>query len=150
MSICLASLSDRSTSTSVRRSSSPLCTKRKPPAVKVELPPRSSSLAFSRTSTLAPCSWAARAAHSAALPAPTTITSYGPASAILGPPVLRPASLRTVAAWRKASHIGRHERRRPPPHDRRGVPGLGGRAGAALGVRRLRASGDDRGHRGAF
>src|SRR4051812_39702701 len=104
MSICLASLSDRSTSTSVRRSSNPLWTKRKPPAVKVELPPRSSSLAFSSTSTLAPCSFAERAAHSAALPAPTTITSYGPASAMGGLLILRRTSLRTVAAIRKASH----------------------------------------------
>ena len=52
MNICFASASDRSTSTSLRRSSTPSCTKRKPPAVKVELPPRSSSLAFSSTSTL--------------------------------------------------------------------------------------------------
>src|SRR5579863_1386387 len=105
MNIDFASASDRSTSTSLRRSSTPVCTKRNPPAVNVELPPRSSSLAFSSTSTLAPFSWAARAAHSAALPAPTTITSYGPASAILGLLVLRRASLRTVAAARKASHI---------------------------------------------
>jgi len=39
------------------------------------LPPRSSRPPRSRTTTLAPCSTAANAAHSPALPAPTTITS---------------------------------------------------------------------------
>jgi len=39
------------------------------------LPPASSSFARSRMQTLAPFSWADIAAHIAALPAPTTITS---------------------------------------------------------------------------
>src|SRR5579872_5659601 len=67
---------------SVRRSSTPSWQKRKPPAVKVELPPRSSSVAFSSTSTLTPCSAADSAAHSAALPAPTTMTSHASSAAI--------------------------------------------------------------------
>src|SRR5438105_1064613 len=45
------------------------------PPVKRLLPPRSSALAFSSTSTWAPASHAARAAVKAALPAPTTTTS---------------------------------------------------------------------------
>src|SRR3546814_20554749 len=47
-----------------------------PPAVKRVLPPRSASGARSRTSTCAPFCAAAIAAHIAALPAPTTITSW--------------------------------------------------------------------------
>src|SRR5262245_20664794 len=47
-----------------------------PPAKRL-LPPCSSSLAASSITTLAPWSRAASAAHSAALPLPTTITSYG-------------------------------------------------------------------------
>ena len=57
-------------------SSKDLKAKRKPPAVKNPLPPRQASGAFSSTSTRAPCSCADRAAHIAALPPPTTITSY--------------------------------------------------------------------------
>src|SRR3989442_10152985 len=49
---------------------------RKPPAVKKPLPPRHVSGAFSSTRTRAPCSRAESAAHIAALPPPTTITSY--------------------------------------------------------------------------
>src|SRR5262252_10260131 len=45
------------------------------PPVKRLLPPRSSALAFSSTSTWPPASHAARAAVKAALPAPTTTTS---------------------------------------------------------------------------
>src|SRR3989454_1591499 len=45
-----------------------------PPANRL-LPPASASGAHSRTTTLAPCSRADRAAQSAALPAPTTMTS---------------------------------------------------------------------------
>src|SRR4051812_27442939 len=45
------------------------------PAVNAVLPPRSASGARSSTSTSAPRSRAARAAHMAALPPPTTITS---------------------------------------------------------------------------
>ena len=60
---------------SAATSSRPSCAKRKPPAVKYELPPFSSSGAFSSTSTRAPPSCAEIAAVSAALPAPTTTTS---------------------------------------------------------------------------
>jgi hypothetical protein len=63
-------------STSVAASSIPVWQKRNPPAVKYEFPPFSSSAAFSRMRTLAPFSRAAIAAQSAALPAPTTTTSY--------------------------------------------------------------------------
>src|SRR6266567_4620545 len=49
--------------------------KRNSPPVKAELPPRSDLGAFSSTSTLQPSSRADSPAASAALPAPTTITS---------------------------------------------------------------------------
>src|SRR5262245_40141871 len=49
---------------------------RKPPPVKLELPPRLASGARSSKATLAPCSAADSAAHNAALPPPTTTTSY--------------------------------------------------------------------------
>src|SRR5262245_13272129 len=63
-------------SRTISRSSSKLLNaKRKPPAVKKPLPPRHASGAFSRTSTRAPCSRAESAAHIAALPPPTTMTS---------------------------------------------------------------------------
>ena len=61
--------------TSSHSSSKLLKPKRKPPAVKNELPPRQASGAFSTSSTRAPCSRAERAAHMAALPPPTTMTS---------------------------------------------------------------------------
>ena len=64
-------------------SSKHLKAKRKPPAVKKPLPPRQASGAFSSTSTRAPCSWADSAAHIAALPPPTTITSYRSLIAVL-------------------------------------------------------------------
>src|SRR5438093_9909036 len=70
-----ASSSEISGRMSRRRSSSPWCAKRNPPAVKNELPPRWDSGAFSTTSTDAPAPRAASAAHSAALPPPTTTTS---------------------------------------------------------------------------
>src|SRR6185503_12618053 len=70
-----ASSSLRSGMTSRRRSSRPWWAKRKPPAVKKELPPRSCSGAFSRTSTEAPPSRAASAAQRAALPQPMTMMS---------------------------------------------------------------------------
>src|SRR6266850_689871 len=57
-------------------SSKLLNAKRKPPAVKNPLPPRHVSGAFSTTSVRAPASRADSAAHMAALPPPTTITSY--------------------------------------------------------------------------
>src|SRR3546814_6840115 len=63
-------------SSDLRRSSRPSYTQRIPPAVKRVLPPRSASGARSRTSTCAPFCAAAIAAHIAALPAPTTITSW--------------------------------------------------------------------------
>ena len=47
-----------------------------PPAKRL-LPPDSSSAAASSMATLAPFSRADSAAHKAALPLPTTITSYG-------------------------------------------------------------------------
>src|SRR5215472_8687605 len=62
--------------TSAHTSSKLLKAKRKPPAVKKPLPPRHASGAFSSTTARAPCSWADSAAHIAALPPPTTITSY--------------------------------------------------------------------------
>src|SRR5690606_41432708 len=52
------------------------CATRTGPAVQRELPPDSSSGARSRTRILFTASEAESAAHSAALPAPTTITSY--------------------------------------------------------------------------
>jgi hypothetical protein len=70
-----ASSSEMSGKMSRRRSSSPWWAKRNPPAVKKELPPRWDSGAFSTTSTEAPASRAASAAHSAALPVPATTTS---------------------------------------------------------------------------
>src|SRR5215831_11628698 len=51
------------------------------PAVKRELPPDSSSGARSRSSTRFAVSFAESAAHRAALPPPTTITSYSSATA---------------------------------------------------------------------
>src|SRR5262245_6529175 len=57
-------------------SSTPLYTTRIKPAVKRLLPPASPSGAASSITTLAPCSCAASAAQNAALPPPTTITSY--------------------------------------------------------------------------
>src|SRR5687768_16783572 len=57
-------------------SSEPLYTKRMRPSVYELLPPRSSCGARSSSSTLAPSSAADIAAHNAALPPPTTITSY--------------------------------------------------------------------------
>src|SRR6266446_9874572 len=48
---------------------------RRSPAVKRELPPASASGARSRTSTRFPVSFAESAAHKAALPPPTTMTS---------------------------------------------------------------------------
>src|ERR671930_1539430 len=69
------SLAERSP-TSPYSWSTVLKAKRKPPAVKNELPPRQASGAFSSTRTRAPCSRAESAAHSAALPPPTTMTSY--------------------------------------------------------------------------
>src|SRR6266581_1599798 len=65
--------------TSEHRSSKDVNAKRNPPAVKKPLPPRHSSGAFSRTSTRAPCPRAESAAHIAALPPPTTTTSYADA-----------------------------------------------------------------------
>src|SRR5688500_7284183 len=62
--------------TSSHTSSKLLNAKRNPPAVKKPLPPRHASGAFSSTSTRAPCSRAESAAHMAALPPPTTMTSY--------------------------------------------------------------------------
>src|SRR3954469_25233558 len=59
-------------------SSSPSYTTRKAASVNAELPPRASRGARSRTSTLAPCSAAETAAHMAALPPPTTMTSITP------------------------------------------------------------------------
>src|SRR5215813_11652374 len=53
------------------------------PPVKYVLPPRKYSGAFSSTSTLAPCSRAAIAAHRAALPAPTINRSDGLSTAHL-------------------------------------------------------------------
>ena len=50
--------------------------KRKSPPEKAELPPRHGSGAFSSTRTFAPWSRAASDAQSAALPQPTTTTSY--------------------------------------------------------------------------
>src|SRR5262245_43355172 len=69
------SSSERSPTIS-QTSSKLLNAKRNPPAVKNELPPRQASGAFSTTSTRAPCSRADSAAHMAALPPPTTMTSY--------------------------------------------------------------------------
>ena len=69
------SSSERSPTIS-QTSSKLLNAKRKPPAVKNPLPPRHASGAFSTTSVLAPASRAESAAHMAALPPPTTITSY--------------------------------------------------------------------------
>src|SRR5262245_53007916 len=62
--------------TSSHSSSNDLKANRNPPAVKKPLPPRQASGAFSSTRTRAPCSCADSAAQSAALPPPTTITSY--------------------------------------------------------------------------
>src|SRR5204862_3185889 len=62
--------------TSSHISSKLLNAKRKPPAVKKPLPPRQASGAFSSTRTRAPASRAESAAHMAALPPPTTMTSY--------------------------------------------------------------------------
>ena len=59
-----------------RRSSTPLYTVRIAPAVNLVFPPPNSSVAASKTSTFAPASSAAKAEHMAALPAPTTTTSY--------------------------------------------------------------------------
>src|SRR5712692_9685401 len=70
-----ASSSEISGRMSRRSSSRPAWAKRKPPAVKKELPPRWDSGAFSSTSTEAPASRAASAAQSAALPVPATTTS---------------------------------------------------------------------------
>src|SRR5215470_12821024 len=60
---------------SARRSATPSYTVRMAPAVNAVLPPRSASGARSSTSTSAPASRAASAAHIAALPAPITRTS---------------------------------------------------------------------------
>src|SRR6266446_3809217 len=70
-------------------SSKLLNAKRKPPAVKKPLPPRQASGAFSTTSTRAPCSRADRAAHMAALPPPTTITSTDTLAISSGPPSVK-------------------------------------------------------------
>src|SRR5262249_5282028 len=70
-------------------SSNDLKAKRKPPAVKKPLPPRHASGAFSSTSTRAPCSCADSAAHIAALPPPTTMTSYERESLMTRAPLAR-------------------------------------------------------------
>src|SRR5689334_4880403 len=59
-----------------RRSSTDPYAKRMTPPAKRLLPPCSSSLAASSIATFAPWSFAASAAHNAALPLPTTTTSY--------------------------------------------------------------------------
>src|SRR5262245_19509703 len=73
-----------------------------PPAKRL-LPPCSSSLAASSIATVAPASRADSAAHSAALPLPTTITSY-----CFMPGGSRPESYRTSAP-------GGFQQRIPPP-----------------------------------
>src|SRR5437899_2928032 len=60
--------------------------------VRALLPPRSFFGAFSRIPTVTPCSRAASAAHRAALPAPTTSTSYCSSSATTPPHSARPAA----------------------------------------------------------
>src|SRR5580700_704343 len=71
------------------------------PAVKRELPPRSASGAASTINTDAPVSRAASAAHSAALPPPTTITSY--------PSAMIRRSI-TLSEWSRSSPVRRCRR----------------------------------------
>src|SRR5215510_290673 len=61
-------------------SCAPWWTIRKPPPVNLEFPPRLASGARSIKATLAPCSAADNAAHSAAFPPPITTTSKAPST----------------------------------------------------------------------
>src|SRR5262249_22951820 len=103
--------------TSSHTSSKLLNAKRKPPAVKNPLPPRHASGAFSTTSVRAPSSRAESAAHIAALPPPTTITSYDvaiwtPSAEVVGRGyaagrrAVKPAAARS--APRRAGHLDQH------------------------------------------
>src|SRR5215468_9179041 len=107
-----------------RRSSTPLYTQRKAPAVKRLLPPDSSSGARSSTRTDTPCSAAAWAAQKAALPAPIMMTSLEEGSMRLAHVVVAPNTTGVLPgrkAWILSRQLhaanGRVHARRPSIHE---------------------------------